>query len=329
MQIDFHSPRVTNPVRRSRTPNIAIPVIYKRVVGLTLALVGLLLVLFSLSSFLVSRSVTPYALVFFEKYDSSKPQTRVHIVWVNEAKNTVQITTVPNSLEFHSQSLGTYPIESVYAAHTQIQQLNTDFLTDLSFYLRFPIRAYAQSNVSVNLSKLSISRYVLNACLSRQTSFSFGDCIHQILFFTSFSTTFRELTFPESALSVGSVETIQPLNRAKYREWSQAHFSESFQSWKKYTVAVLNGTNSSGLATTASGIVSDFGLSVLYIGESRSPLSAGEIVISPKIDQSEAVGEFLRATLRLPVRIDDTLPTQYRSDVVVLIGEKEKKFFEP
>ncbi len=329
MQIDFHQTASKAPALRRRETTFTVPLIWKRLAGGLVACIGLLLIFFSLTSLLLTRASTPYALIFFQKESTDKPQTHVNILWINEAKNTIQVTAVPDALEFHSQTLGTYPIESIYAAHQTTRQSDNDFLTDLSFYLRFPIRAYSQSDTPLHPSRIDLAKFILSSCTRHQSSLQFGECVHALLFFTSFSTSVRELKFPQSALGSGSVESIKPLDRIKYREWSQSHFSEGFSEWKKYTVAVLNGTTASGLATSASNIISDFGLSILSITETRTPQASGEIVLNSHAGNQKALVELLQSTLRLPSRIDDSLTDQYRSDVVVIIGASEVKFFTP
>ncbi len=329
MQIDFHTARNAPVVRRREARSFVIPLMAKRLIGLSVALVGLVLVLGSVFSLLLSKSNAPYALILFEQIEKEKPQTNTYIIWVNEEKSILQRTVIPNPLEFHSQSLGTYPIESVYAAHKTTRQPTEDFLTDLSFYFRFPIRAVVYTDGDVGTSKLSLSSLILQSCTRGTSSLGLQECLHTAMFFAGFGTSLRELSFPQSALGTGRVDTIRSLDREKYREWSQKNFSESFKSWGKYTVAVLNGTKTSGLATTASNIIADFGLTLLYIGETQQPQESGAIIISSKANAETSIADFLQSTLKLPVTIDDTLPTQYRSDVVVTIGEKEAKFFTP
>lgn len=294
------------------------------------ACLGIILVLYSLITLSTSKRASPYALLIFSEQGKDSIAAKPMLLWINEQKSSVAITDLPANLEFHSQSLGTYPLSSLYAARVKTRQSQSDFLTDVSLFFRFPISGFLANTSALSPTRRSLLAATIANCTGRQSgSLSLGECLHLVAFWMTPTISIRELDFPKDALKAGSLDGLRALDREKYRDWAQSHFSDSYSLWKTYTVAVLNGTEVSGLATIGATVLEDFGLSILYVGETPTPVKEGKIALRPGLKDMALITQLLESSMHLPTQEDEALTTQYRSDIVVLIGDNEVKFFAP
>lgn len=291
--------------------------------------IGILILVLFISTLLSQAAAShPYAVFIFAKPEKEKPQASVQFLWIDEQKKQVTLISVPDDLEYTSTILGTYPVSSIYAARTLSSMSDTDFIRDLSFFFRMPVSGYVQSTGPVN-GKLGLLRGLSTFCLNpAQRSLSFSTCIHFVLYGWHPSTTLTIADLSENVFSPVNSSSMRPVDRTAYTQWRKRNLSYELSGASKISIAVINVSGKTGAAGRVSSLFDDFGLYTLLVTDSANKQDSGIIFVHTGQKDAEVV-RFIADLLHLSVEENDEKTDEYRSDIVVFIGEKEAKAFTP
>jgi len=134
----------------------------------------------------------------------------------------------------------------------------------------------------------------------------------------------KRLEFPVSVAA-----SSQGLDDLSYDTFLQKNFLNVSLKKEAFSIAVVNASSQSRLASTLGRMFTAFGLNILSVSDTPNAQELGSIQVnSGQIMSSETVG-VLGRYITGPVQVNPTVTSEYRADIVVFLGKKEAANFIP
>lgn len=232
----------------------------------------------------------------------------------------------PAELSIRSRSVGEYQLSTLYKLGSYSGNGGEFVRRKVQGFMRVPVQGY----LIVKYSKLKVQRSLVDglttlAKRNDNTNLSWLDSA--TLWYRGNAYTWKEAT--EDELVRAGVITTEEGKLEYHADRLQQYVGERLFDWSigstGVTVAVINESGVDGLGTDVADFLTNLGFDVVAVRTGQKPVQNTTM----KVEQSQADGvasTALEALLGLPEPEIGEL-SEYRADIVVLVGEDAKELF--
>lgn len=269
------------------------------------------------------KGTTSVAFLTSEKSQVLKQTT---VLWVDPEKNEISILDLPGDLSVHTPGSVAYSLKALYGLYAINHALPADFQKALARNIRIDVPFFMVREGKTSPSEMGLRRYVLGILLDNKNPslFPLADRF-ALLWYVWFSgASVKRLELPPSI-----VASPQGLDELSYDTFLQKNFLNVNLKKEALSIAVVNASSQSRLASTLGRMFTAFGLNILSVSDTPNVQDLGSIQVnSGQLMSSETVG-VLGRYITGPVQVNPTTTSEYRADIVVFLGKKEAENFIP
>lgn len=304
-------------------------ILKKSLIGFSLLSLSLLLSV-AIISFIFLRlanwqrkGTTGVAFLTSEKSQVLKQTT---VLWVDPEKNEISILDLPGDFSVHTPGSVAYSLKALYGLYAINHATPTDFQKALARNIRIDVPFFMVREGKLAPNEMGLRRYVAGLLFDTKdiSLFSLADRF-ALLWYVWFSGAgVKRLELPPSIAS-----SPQGFDDLSYDTFLQKNFLNVSLKKEALSIAVVNASTQSRLASTLGRMLTAFGLNILSVSDTPNAQDLGSIQVnSGQIMSSETVS-VLGRYITGPVVVNPTTTSEYRADIVVFLGKKEASNFIP
>lgn len=248
------------------------------------------------------------------------------IVWFDPLARQVTLLNLPGSLPVRTKSPGNYTLSSLFGLSSLEQN-------DLWAYLQVLVR-----NTRIGIASLifkegvaapnpeTLKKFFVLSLLNGKTTWSatFSDRFAYIWFLVFTNPLIKELKLPQSILTSDA-----GLDDIAYDAFVAKNFPLVAVAKENLSLAVVNVSGVSKLASTVGRIFSVLGVNVLWVGDSPNLETKTTLMVkNQEVLNSKTVSLILRY-LQVTPQILPEITKEYRADIVLFMGKADASSFTP
>lgn len=247
------------------------------------------------------------------------------ILWVNPENNEIVLMDFPGELTVHTPGSVSYSLKALYGLYAINHATPQDFQKALVRNIKINTPFFIAREGKSNPSEHGLRRYTFELLFetSDASNMPLSDRF-ALLWYVWFSgANLTKLEFPESLISSGGLDSVN------YDNFLMKNFLDVGLKKEGYSIAVVNASAQSRLASTVGRIFTAFGMNVLSVSDTPNVAESGAVVVSSgELINSETV-KVLGRYVSEKVQVNPSLTNEYRADVVVILGKKEAGIYIP
>lgn len=309
----------------------AVLVLAAKKIGLGLALffvsffLSLALVSFLFLHFAKWHQTGPLGVVFLTS-EESQILKQTTVMWVDPEKREISLLGFPGDLSVHTPGGTSYSLKAVYGLYALDHKSPEEFLKALVRNIRIDTQFFIVREGKRPPTETTLRWYVSSLIFENKDSsfFPIADRF-ALLWYVWFGG--AKVVHSELPSSVASSEN--GLDNLDYDSFIQKRFLNVDVKKDGYSVAVVNASAQSRLASTLGRLFTAFGFNVLSVSDTPNILEQGRVVVKDgRLIGSETVS-VLKRYISGEVQVSASVTNEYRSDIVVFLGKKEAADFIP
>lgn len=300
-------------------------------VGIALGLiVGSLFLSLGLLSFYFLHTTswkgqTPIGIVVLTS-DAGQILKDTNVVWIDPQAKEISLLTIPGNLRVHTKQAGSYTLAALYGLHVLDHDTPQQFLKAFVRNIRIdsPFLIIREGKKAPTVGTLR--SFLLSSIFDASGTYAFPFADRFAIFWYALFGSARSVpvSFPASVLS-----SEQGLDDLAYDAFIEKNFQNTQVKQEGLSLAVVNASAQSRLASTVGRLFSVLGLNILSVSDTPNTQDAGSIVVRDgKLMRSSTV-TMLSRYIGSAIKVSPDTANEYRADVVVFLGKKEASEFIP
>lgn len=289
--------------------------------------------------FVISLAVVSYVFLRVSRWQQKNPigivfltspkdqvLKQTTLLWVNPEKNEINLMDFPGDLSVHTSGSVVYSLKALYGLSAINHLTPADFLKVLVRNIRvdvpyFIVREGQPLPTQTNLRKISLGLLLAN---SSPSAFPFADRFALFWYVWFSGVKVNKLEFPNSVAT-----STLGFDDLDYDVFVQKHFLNLELKKEGLSVALVNASAQSKLASTCGRLFTGLGLNVLSVSDTPNTQDEGTIYVNSGHLIDTGTVNMLHRYISGAIKVDTTITNEYRSDVVIFLGKNEAVNFRP
>ncbi len=248
------------------------------------------------------------------------------VLWVDPDKNEITLMPIPGELTVHTPGSVSYSLKALYGLYAINHASPADFQKALARNIRIDLPFFIVREGNKAPSESGLRRYVASLLFETKdvSLFSLSDRFALFWYVWFSGAKVSPTEFPQHITS-----SPDGLDDLSYDTFLQKNFLNVSLKKEGYSVAVVNASSQSRLASTLGRMFTAFGLNILSVSDTPNTQELGSVVVSSGDLISSETVNVLSRYISGPIQVNVGATSEYRADIVVFLGKKEAENFIP
>lgn len=270
------------------------------------------------------RGDTGIAILTSEKDQILKETT---ILWVQTDKKEITLLSIPGDMPVHAKGTGsTYSLKALYGLHALNRETPANFQKSLVRNIKIDVPFFIVREGSSPPGETDLRELTLGLLFEMRSPslFPLADRFALLWSIWFGGMKITKLPFPQSV-----IDSPEGLDDVSYDNFLKKHFFNVSLKKEGYSIAVVNASAQTRLASTVGRLLTAFGLNVLSVSDTPNTIESGSILLREHQLLNSKTVEVIKRYISGSILVNEKLSDEYRADIVLMLGKREATDFAP